>query len=539
MLGIRLGCMARAARNQRRLSMAKKLDISQACVVVDPRSDNVGVAKTDLERGTVLSSGRDGFVLRSAVSKGQHIALVGIDEGEHLIQYGYSFGVSRGIVAGGHVGVRDVADLETDMGAGAPCVLPKTVFREEMLECTFEGYRRQDGRVGTRNYYLVVPTSLCASGVATQIAREAMRRANGCHDMAHVDGIVAIPHTEGCGCASNGQIDRLLRVLKNYICHPNVGGALVVDLGCEQTNHRAFRFYLERSCAVPTGTVDFLTIQAEGGSTATVAKGADVIGRRLAPMNGQTRATSTVEHLVVGAECGASDSFSGITANRVIGALMDGVIAGGGTAIMNEVTEMLGAEHVLMRRMRDGQVVEKFKAMMARYSDLARRLDVSMSDNLVEENRSGGLVNLCLKSLGAIVKGGTANIEDILEYGDKPSKRGLHIMDGPGNDMESVTGLASSGSNLVCSSTGRGAITGNAIVPVVKVSSTTDLYDRMPDDIDFDAGRLLHTDISIGLDEMGGELLDLVLSVASGQKTKAEQNGQSQFQVWTAGKLSL
>jgi altronate hydrolase len=219
--------------------------------------------------------------------------------------------------------------------------------------------------------------------------------------------------------------------------------------------------------------------------------------------------------------------------------MVDKIISGKGSAILSEVPEMIGAEHLLIRRMRNETVVQKFRRIMAWYINTANMLGVDMADNITPGNRAGGLINQCIKSLGAIAKGGTTAIEDVLDYGETLSQRGLNIMQGPGNDPESVTGIVAGGANIVSFSTGRGAVTGNAIVPVIKVSSTTELYEQMRDDIDFDAGSLLEASNPPPLGELGDLLVELVISVASGKRTKSEENGQREFQVWTAGKLSL
>ena len=207
---------------------------------------------------------------------------------------------------------------------------------------------------------------------------------------------------------------------------------------------------------------------------------------------------------------------------------------------MSEIPEMRGAEPFLVPRMRSRETAAKFRQVMRWYQGMTRRLGYRMDDNLVPENRAGGLFNPYIKSLGAVMKGGSTPIEGVAEYGEAIAGKGLHIMQGPGNDLESVTGLSASGSNLICFSTGRGTVTGSAIVPVIKISSTTGLFERMPQDIDFNAGEVLDTpEPGATIDRLGAQLLERIIQVASGARTWSEQNGQQQFQVWSAGKLSL
>ena len=240
--------------------------------------------------------------------------------------------------------------------------------------------------------------------------------------------------------------------------------------------------------------------------------------------------------LLLGTECGASDSCSGISANPLIGGVADRIIRGGGAALLSEIPEMLGTFDMLFPRFRTPAIAEKFSAAVAWYLDLAAKLGVNIGDNVVAKNIEGGLINSYLKSLGAVLKGGSAPIEDVVGYGEPAAPAGLSIMQGPGGDLESVTGLVSSGANLICFSTGYGAVTGSAICPVLKISSTTATWRALPDDIDFDAGRLLTGD---SLEQLAEELLAHCIRVASGELTATERSGQRQFQIWTAGKLSL
>jgi len=520
--------------------MSQNLLLNEVCVIVNTTLDNVAISKVDLNAGMTIYLGNGhNIVIKDSIAKGQRFAARDIAEGQSVVQYSCPFGISAGVAKGELVHGGNICEIEINLEADFQSDPLETIYREEFVSKTFDGYRRPDGTVGTRNYYLLVPTSQCASQTAVQIAHEALKKYQLALDFPNTDGIVAIPNTEGCGCASNVQIDRFLRVLQNFINHPNVGGVLIVDLGCEQTNYATLYSYLKNNCALPVIPTDWLTIQKEGGTRKSIEKGLGIIENRLVEVNSTSRSKCAIEHLVVGTECGASDCFSGITANPLIGNMVDKVIIGKGSAILSEVPEMVGTEHILMRRMRNYDVITEFKAIMNWYRDIAKSLDVDMSDNLVPENKVGGLVNPCIKSLGAITKGGTTAIEGVLDYGERLSKRGLHIMQGPGNDIESVTGMAASGANIVCFSTGKGTVTGNAIVPVIKVSSTTELFRKMPDDIDFDSGVLLEAHNMYSLDDLGDTHLKLVLAVASGEKTKSERNNQAQFQVWTAGKLSL
>lgn len=510
----------------------KKDDI--AAIWMSPDKDQVAIARQALCSGQRVRLGGLSVGIRQAVAPGHRFAVRDIPRGEYVRQFGYAFGRSKGIKAG-----------ELITGRNMMAEIPEVSFKEfrppeptkyspDLLAKRFLGYHRKDGRVGTRNFYLVVPTSMCASETCAQIARQAGAIVP---KGAGLDGVVAIPHTEGCGCDAGVSIERLLRVLHGYIDHPNVGGCLVVDLGCEQTSQEVVRRFMKDILRRGGKPVDWLTIEQSGGVKATQRKAAMIIGRRLPAIARQRRKPAGLDKLILGTECGASDSFSGVTANPLIGYVADQVIGAKGAAILSEIPEMVGTMPMLMARFRSREVARKFQEALRWYEDLARRMGGDLADNLVPKNIEGGLVNAYIKSLGAVLKGGTTVIEDVIGYAAPVSHRGLSIMQGPGGDLESVTGLVASGANLICFSTGYGTPTGNAICPVIKVASNPEVFRRLSGDLDFNGGRLLSGEI--GLEKLGDELLALVLRTCSGQLTASEKLGQRQFQVWTAGKLSL
>lgn len=511
------------------------IKLTDYAIVVNTSVDNVALVKKALAAGSIVQYMDISVRLVNDLLPTQRFALFEIPEGEYLFQYGYPFARSKGILPGEIVTAENTLNEIPPLPNTDIFTIPSFHTDETLSVRTFLGYRRSNGRCGTRNYYIVVPTSMCASAVAGQIAE---RFAS---EMPGLDAVMALPNTEGCGCAAGMQIERFLTVLKNCILHENVAGALVVDLGCEQTNYPVVRKLLgEDNVHGLEKPIDWLTIQAAGGVAKAVGEGVDIVSHRIRQLADVKRQTCPLSALIIGSECGASDAFSGITANRVIGETVDKIIAAGGAAIFSEFPEMVGAEQALFPRMRSREVIEKFVACMDWYKHMALLLGASMDHNLVPENRAGGLINPFIKSLGAIMKGGTSVIEDVVNYGERIHENGLHIMQGPGNDLESVTGLAASGANIICFSTGRGTVTGCALVPVIKISSTTDLYSRMTDDIDFDAGGILESaSTEQSLVTLGESLLEKVIAVASGQRTKSEINRQCQFQVWTAGKLSL
>jgi len=501
--------------------------------------DNVAVAKRDIIQGSILSHDAVVLTVGEDIRKGHRFAIEQIPRGAAVVQYGYTFGISKGIERGGLVSRERVRDWRVDTAGLKALVSSFEPFvhpgAERYRSMSFSGFERVGGRVGTRNYYLVVPASLCASDLAVKLAGSLDSDERLKREYPAVDGILCAAHTEGCGCDDGRIIDRYLLTLVNTVAHPNVGGAIIVGLGCEKKSARDFKDIFGR--IAKQKPIDYLFIQAEGGTGRALKKGRELILARLGEVNSAKREQVPLSSLIVGTECGASDSFSGITANPVIGSAVDAVISAGGSAILSEVPEMIGAEEALASRMASARVLEKFIRGMSYYRQLAAWLGVEMEGNFVEANARGGLINPTLKSLGAVLKGGRSEVVDFLDYSELAVKKGLSLMNGPGNDLESMTGIAAGGANIMLFSTGSGTTEGCLIAPVIKIPSRTELFEQMDEDMDFDAGRLLSTEATVG--ELADELVELIIQVASGRKTCAERWAKRSFQIWTAGKLSL
>lgn len=514
-----------------------KRKIEEVAIIIDSNLDQVAVAKEDIHPRSILEFNGSTIEIKSLIKKGHRFALTDIKEEEFVRQYGYPFGQSKGILKGDLISVSNIQNVLPEVNLKSYKQPDETNRQEQYLNKTFLGYKRKNGKVGTRNYYLVIPTSMCASETALQVALRLDNKAEILQKYSNIDGIVAIPHTEGCGCDSGLQIDRFMMVLKGYVCHPNVGGCLIMDLGCEQTNYEKMHEYLRDTVAAGLKPINWITIQESGGTRSTIEKAKAKIQARLKEINHIEREPFPIANLVMGAECGASDSFSGITANPIIGNAVDKIIYGGGSAILSEITEMVGTFEMLLPRFRNLETAYKFEQILEWYMDIAKKLDLTLEPNLVPKNIEGGLINNYIKSLGAVIKGGTTVIEDVIEYGEPLKRKGLSIMQGPGNDPESVTGMVASGATIVCFSTGTGTITGEAICPVIKVASNEYTFKKLPEDMDFDGSRFLKKETTI--DALGEDLLDKIIAVASGEKTWSEKWKQRQFQIWTAGKLSL
>jgi altronate hydrolase len=403
---------------------------------------------------------------------------------------------------------------------------------------SFTGFRRADGRVGTRNFVLVVPTSMCASHEALQVATVAEFTEYSRERFPNVDGVVAIPHNKGCGCPDGSNIEVLLRVLSNYADHPNVGGVVLMELGCEKTNLSVVEKYLERCRRKLAKPFARIGVQEAGGTQAAIARGLEAVRGMLPAVNNAAREAVSMRELVLGVKCGASDAFSGISANPSLGRAADELVRCGGTVLITEVPEFCGAEHVLAHRAKDAETGRAVYRMVDWYKAYAQKFGAGVSENPSLGNIKAGLLNITVKSLGAIAKAGTTRVEGVVEYGEPPATPGLHLMQGPGYDQESVPGLVAAGATIVVFTTGLGSTMGNAIVPVIKLTSNTAVFERMQGDMDLSAGGVL--DGTESIDSVGARVFAHLQRVASGDlPARAEQVKHREFQVWSERAVSL
>jgi altronate hydrolase len=509
------------------------------CAIIVHQADNVAVLRKTVADGTTLVFGVGVIRVGAAIDAGHRVALRGIPAGELVRQYGQPIGTSLGIAAGDPVTRSNMSDdvpvvrsLPEDLNTPPPAYLPPHEV------ATFMGFRRGDGRVGTRNFVLIVPTSMCASHEALQVATVAEFTEYSRERFPNVDGVVAIPHNKGCGCPDGSNIDILLRVLSNYADHPNVGGVVLMELGCEKTNLSVVEKYLERCQRTLAKPFVRIGVQDAGGTQAAIARGLSAVREMLPAVNATSRERVPVSELVLGVKCGASDAFSGISANPSLGRAADELVRSRGTVLITEVPEFCGAEHVLAQRAKDADTGRAVYRLVDWYKAYAHRFGAGVSENPSPGNVKAGLLNITIKSLGAITKAGTTRIEGVVEYGAPPATPGLHLMQGPGYDQESVPGLVAGGATVVVFTTGLGSTMGNAIVPVIKLTSNTRVFERMPGDMDLSAGGVL--DGTESVDDVGTRLVAHIRSVASGEiLAKAEQVKHREFQVWSEQAVSL
>ena len=521
-----------------RTETSNAAQISEYAIIVNP-NDNVAVVKTATVPGLgiVLPNGAS-VELRDAVPPGHRFATRDIPAGEFVLQFGQPIGTSLGIKGGDQIthanmsnDVPLVRELPEDLHTPPPDYIP------EPERATFMGHRRRDGRVGTRNFVLIVPTSMCASHEAQQISTIAEFTLYNREKYPNVDGVVAIPHNKGCGCQDGSTIDVMLRTLSNYADHPNVGGVILIDLGCEKTNLAQVERYLlkrEKSFDKPVAKIG---IQEVGGTQAAIQRGLQEVERMLPEVNRTKREECSVSELVLGVKCGGSDGFSGISANPSLGRAADLLVRSGGTVLITEVPEFCGAEHLLANRAKDVETGRAVYRLVDWYKEYASKFGAVLNNNPSPGNVAGGLLNITIKSLGAVAKAGTTRVEGVLEYAESVKHRGVNLMQGPGYDQESTPGLVASGATVVVFTTGRGTTIGNAITPVIKLASNTAVYERMRNDIDLSAGGVI--DGTETIDEVGQRVFAEICRVAGGVEAKAEQHKHREFQFWAEQTVSL
>jgi altronate hydrolase len=513
--------------------------LAEYAVLVNSR-DNLAVVKLEVPAGTriILPEGR---VVRvnETTRPGHRFATKPIPRGEFVLQYGQPIGTSLGIAEGdpiSHANMTDdvpvVRDLPTELATPPP-----DYFAVED-RAQFDGYLRRDGRVGTRNYLLIIPTSMCASTESQQISTIAEYSLYNREKYPNVDGVVAIPHNKGCGCSDGSNIEVMLRTLANYADHPNVGGVIMIELGCEKTNLSIVEQHLHsRGRKLDKPFVRF-GIQEAGGTQATIARGLQEVERMLPEINRISRERVSISELVLGVKCGGSDAFSGLSANPSLGRASDLLVRSGGTVLITEVPEFCGAEHVLANRARDSRIGRDVYAMVDWYKEFAARHGVTLGENPSPGNIAGGLLNITIKSLGAIEKAGTTRVEGVTDYAEPPRGRGVWLMQGPGYDQESTPGLVGAGATIVVFTTGRGTTIGNAIAPVIKLASNSGVFERMSRDIDLSAGGVI--DGTETIDAVGARLFEHIQRVASGEVlSKAEENKHREFQIWAEQAVAL
>jgi altronate hydrolase len=497
-------------------SPSETLERSAAAIRVHAE-DNVAIALRPLETGERVVIAGQVVSIRTPVEQGHKVALTDIVAGEVIRKYGWAIGRSTSAIAAGtQVHTHNVETLlegeeQYRYQPIAQPVLPTS-------DATFMGYRRADGRVGTRNEIWILPTVGCVSRTSERIASVAHSRHSGA-----VDGVHAFTHPFGCSQLGD-DLAGTRSVLAALASNPNAGGVLIVGLGCESNQLDALIREIPEALRSRVRTLKAQTEEDETNAGLAIV---DELVREAAQTR---RAPVPLSGLVIGLKCGGSDGFSGLSANPLVGRISDLVVGSGGSTMLTEIPEIFGAERLLMARAQDR---EAFDALVTVVNDFKRYFlehGQPVSENPSPGNIAGGITTLEEKSLGAVQKAGQAPVADVLRYGERARRKGLTLLEAPGNDAVSSTALAAAGATMILFTTGRGTPLGFP-VPTVKIASNSALAARKKNWIDFDAGAVLER----GLDATAEELLALITRIASGEPTAAERNDEREIAIWKRG----
>lgn len=480
--------------------------------------DDVAVALRPIEAGERLEAGDVVVEARQEIPHGHKIAIRALSRGDKVHKFGWPIGAATADIAPGeHVHSHNVATLLSGVeGYRYEPLAEEPLGRPSPLQ--FDGYRRADGRVATRNEIWILPTVGCVARTADKIAGLAHARHAGA-----VDGVFAFAHPFGCSQLGD-DLAGTRSVLAALASHPNAGGVLLVGLGCE--SNQLNRLIEE----IPENLRDRIRTLGAQGVEDEVEEGLALVDALVATASLARREKVGLSELVLGLKCGGSDGFSGLTANPLVGRMADHVVGAGGTAILTEIPEVFGAERLLMARARDAQVFDGIVGVVNDFKRYFLAHGEPVSENPSPGNIAGGITTLEEKSLGAVQKAGRAPVEDVLRYGQRGRRRGLSLLEAPGNDAVSCTALAAAGATMILFTTGRGTPLGFP-VPTVKIASNSALAQRKRGWIDFDAGRVLDQ----GIEPVADDLLANIVEIASGRATAAERNGEREIAIWKRG----
>jgi altronate hydrolase len=498
------------------LLQIRRLPTPETSVIQLSPADNVAIARVPLAAGTLIRIAAGELRTTELIVEGHKVAVRDIAPGERIIRYGSPIGRAKmAIHAGSHVHTHNLVLEETENAAGSHTGEGVVLSTATDIPI-FLGYPRPDGRAGTRNYIAVAAASNCSSYTTELIAARFPREALP----PGVDGVVAFPHGEGCGHSIGPDTRQLQRVIAGVMDHPNVAASLLLGLGCEMNSIENY------------DTRVSLTLQSAGGTKAAVEAGVREVEKLIERASTQ-RVPVPASKLILGLNCGGSDSFSGISANPALGVCSDILARIGATAVLAETTELFGAERLLLERAARPEVAQKLLGFISSYKHYLSWFGGSFDDNPSPGNKQGGLTNIVEKSLGAVAKSGSSPLRDVVDYAERIHSTGLVFMNTPGYDPVSLTGLAAGGVNLIAFTTGRGSAIGFPTVPVLKIATNTGMFENMRDNMDLNAGRIIDGEMSV--QQVGEEIFARLLAVASGELTASERLGHHEFVPWRIG----
>ena len=483
-------------------------------------ADDVLIALRPISKGELLP---DGIVALDEVPAGHKVARRAISRGEGIKRYNSLIGAaSADIEPGAHIHLHNLEMLDVARDYSYCSDVHPTPVATEMR--TFQGIVREDGRTATRNYIGVISSVNCSATVARMVADHFRGRLD---KYPNVDGVVALTHKRGCGLDAKVEgVEALRRCIAGYAAHPNFAQVIIIGLGCEVG---------DLGGVLGGAPGDALVIQQSGGTAATVRAGVERVEAALEKANNVRRVPVPVSELKVALQCGGSDGYSGVSVNAALGYAVDLLVAQGATAILSETTECYGAEHVLTRRAINREVGEKLVSRVKWWEEFAARNGMVINNNPSPGNKAGGLTTIFEKSLGSIAKGGTTNLVAVYDYAEKVTEHGLVFMDAPAFDPVGATAQVAGGATVMCFTTGRGSAFGCKPTPSLKLASNSDLFRRMPDDMDINCGTILDGDETI--QAAGARIFEDIIQTASGKKTCSERlgYGDEEFAPWDMG----
>ena len=485
--------------------------------------DNIAVAPMNIPTGSEINSE---LKTQSNIPFGHKISLVDIKKGDLVYKYGQIIGIaSEEIKKGSHVHSHNLIFHEFDRNYK---FIKKKLSQNYKSNKSFFGYKRQNGTVGTRNYIGLISTVNCSATVVKKIANKINKYLRD-KNFKNIDGAVCLKHSSGCGMNTSGKgMDVFNRTIEGFKSHQNFGKVFVIGLGCECAQISIYKNNNKDN-------VEYLNIQDEGGTNQIINKVFKRVIEELPKINKLERSESPLSKLTLALQCGGSDSYSGITANPALGIAADLLVEYGGSTILAETPEIYGAEHLLIERALKESHIDKLNDQIKWWKHYTKINDGSLDNNPSPGNKKGGLTTILEKSLGAVAKGGNSVMVDVLDYAEKISNNGFHFMDSPGYDPVSVTGQVAAGSNLICFTTGRGSCFGFKPTPSLKIATNTNMYNNLIEDMDVNAGTIMDGVNSI--EEIGAQIFEELIEVASGKKTKSEINeyGDDEFNPWVIG----
>lgn len=481
-------------------------------------NDNVAVALKPIEKGTTLDVAGISVTTVEDIPQGHKFAVKPVAKGDAVIKYGFRIGYAQEDVAVG--AWIHTHNLKTALGELLEYTYnPTGKDVEPTEEAFFEGYMRENGKVGVRNEVWIVPTVGCVNSIARALETEARK-----HKPEGVDEVVAFTHPYGCSQMSEDQ-ENTRTILADLINHPNAGAVLVLGLGCENSNIGVLKDYIGE---VNPDRVKFLSVQDVEDEQEEAGK---MLEELMAYANTFKREKVSAKELIIGMKCGGSDGLSGITANPIVGAFSDMLVSKGGTTILTEVPEMFGAETLLMDRCVNEEIFNKTVSLINNFKEYFQKNGQTIYENPSPGNKKGGISTLEDKSLGCTQKSGSSLVKGVLEYGERVETKGLNLLSAPGNDLVASTACAAAGAQIVLFTTGRGTPFASP-VPTVKIATNSLMANRKSNWIDFNAGRMVE---DMSKEELAKELFQLVLDVASGKKVKAEEEGFHDFAIFKQG----